>query len=135
VELAPGTARRTLHIPTRALAQALRAVVKNAIEASPPRSPVRIRIEDIDGAAQIEISDHGQGMTPEVLTRATEPFFTTKEPGRGMGLGLFLAHAVIDRVGGQMTIESAVSRGTRVKIVLPWSEAESPATGMAVGFA
>ena len=59
------------------------------------------------------------GMAPEVLARAGNPFFTTKEPGRGMGLGLFLARTVIERLGGRLEIESVVGRGTIVMIMLP----------------
>ena len=54
-----------------------------------------------------------------MLARATEPFFTTKPPGRGMGLGLFLAQAVVDRCQGTLGIDSVPGGGTTVRIELP----------------
>ncbi len=53
------------------------------------------------------------------MARIGEPFFTTKEPGRGMGLGLFLARAVIEGVGGNLRIESHPAGGTEVSVTLP----------------
>jgi signal transduction histidine kinase len=55
----------------------------------------------------------------EVLARIGEPFFTTKPPGRGMGLGLFLARAVFESVGGAMAIDSRQGQGTRVTVTVP----------------
>jgi two-component system sensor histidine kinase RegB len=57
-----------------------------------------------------------------VLARVGEPFFTTKEPGRGMGLGMFLARAVLERLGGSLTLSSAVGVGTRAVLTLPAGE-------------
>jgi two-component system sensor histidine kinase RegB len=62
-----------------------------------------------------------------VLARIGEPFFTTKPAGRGMGLGVFLARAVADRLGGEVTITSAPGTGTSVVFALPF-EATSPAS-------
>ena len=58
-------------------------------------------------------------MTPSVLARAGEPFFTTKEPGQGMGLGLFLSRAVLERVGGQLELDSTPGHGTRARLHVP----------------
>jgi two-component system sensor histidine kinase RegB len=58
-------------------------------------------------------------MPDDVLQRISEPFFTTKPAGKGMGLGLFLAKNVIRRLGGQLEIESAPGRGTTVKLTVP----------------
>jgi two-component system sensor histidine kinase RegB len=57
-------------------------------------------------------------MPAEVLARAGEPFFTTKAPGEGMGLGLFLTRAVLDQLGGRLVLRSAPGEGTTV--VLTW---------------
>ncbi|MGC4083067.1 MAG: ATP-binding protein [Vicinamibacterales bacterium] len=56
-------------------------------------------------------------MTPDVLRRAGEPFFTTKDAGRGYGLGLFLARVFAERAGGELTLESG--DGTRAVLTLP----------------
>src|SRR5690606_22530458 len=78
-----------LVLPVRALAQALRGLVRNALQATD--GDVLLRASEGPGGLWIEIQDQGSGMPPELLSRLGEPFFTTKEPGRGMGLGVFLA--------------------------------------------
>jgi len=65
------------------------------------------------------VEDTGTGMSPEVLARATEAFFTTKDAEHGTGLGLAMVSAFAARSGGTLRIESAVGRGTRVEILLP----------------
>jgi two-component system sensor histidine kinase RegB len=64
-------------------------------------------------------------MPDEILARIGEPFFTTKPPGRGMGLGLFLARAVVEGVGGTMQIDSRDGDGTEVRVTLPTDVARS----------
>ena len=70
-------------------------------------------------AAFWQIQDDGPGMPPEVLNRIKEPFFTTKPPGKGMGLGVYLANNVIQRIGGQLDYESVPGTGTRVTVDVP----------------
>jgi PAS domain S-box-containing protein len=81
--------------------------------------------------AQLLVVDTGQGMPPEVLQRAIEPFFTTKEIGRGTGLGLSQVHGFITQSGGDMVINSEPGQGTRVGIYLPVVESREaePARG------
>jgi PAS domain S-box-containing protein len=67
----------------------------------------------------IAVSDIGEGMSEEVLRRAVEPFFTTKEPGKGSGLGLSMVHGVATQSGGGLHIDSRVGRGTTVSVYLP----------------
>ena len=117
-------------VPPRALAQALRGVLKNALEASTDVVAVRVApASREDGATwRLAVADRGAGMTADVLAHAGEPFFTTKNGDgvtRGMGLGLFLARVVLERLGGAVEIESALGRGTTVTLVLPAAE---PAT-------
>ena len=71
------------------------------------------------------MSDEGAGLTPEALRRAGEPFFTTKEPGRGLGLGLFLARIFAERLGGSLKLES--SAGTTAVLELPANVEPLPA--------
>ena len=68
---------------------------------------------------RIAVTDTGKGMRPEVLARAAEPFFTTKEVGKGSGLGLAMAHGVAAQSGGTLRIRSAPGQGTTVEIWLP----------------
>jgi CheY-like chemotaxis protein len=77
----------------------------------------------------LSVADNGSGMPPEVLARAFEPFFTTKEPGRGTGLGLATIYGFVRRARGHIAIDSAVGRGTIVRIYLPRSTQQlAPAT-------
>jgi len=68
---------------------------------------------------RISVSDNGQGMPAEIKQRVFEPFFTTKEAGRGTGLGLSMVYGFVKQSGGHVAIESEVSRGTAVQILLP----------------
>lgn len=70
----------------------------------------------------IEVSDHGSGMTPAVLERAIEPFFTTKEVGAGSGLGLSMVYGFAKQSGGHAHIDSEPGKGTQVTIFLPEAE-------------
>jgi two-component system, sensor histidine kinase RegB len=115
-----GSARdQCLLAPLRSVAQALRAVVKNALEASPPDAAVDLRVTASENDIRIAVRDRGHGIAPEVLPRVGEPFFTTKGPDRGMGLGLFLTRTVLERLGGRLGIEAVQERGTRVELLLP----------------
>lgn len=101
-----------------ALAHALSAVINNAILAS-PTIPVALRLTVERATLRIRVQDHGTGMAQDVLARATEPFFTTRDTGRGMGLGLFLAHNVARTLGGELHIESRTGEGTTVEFRIP----------------
>lgn len=65
------------------------------------------------------VRDEGEGMAPEVLERATEPFFTTKPQGQGTGLGLAMVHGFVQQSGGRIEIDSAPARGTSVRLLFP----------------
>jgi PAS domain S-box-containing protein len=77
------------------------------------------------------VTDTGVGMTAEVLERAVEPFFTTKNLGHGTGLGLSMVYGFVKQSGGHVKIESAPNRGTRVKLYLPRTEAVAQPTDVA----
>ena len=108
-----------LRLPPRAVSQALRSLITNAQDASPATAPVSVVVRRDAATLELAIRDRGAGMPGEVLARIGEPFFTTKQPGRGMGLGLFLARAVIEAVGGNLDIESVAGSGTCVRVTLP----------------
>jgi two-component system sensor histidine kinase RegB len=79
----------------------------------------------------LAVRDRGPGIPAEVLARIGEPFFTTEAPGRGMGLGLFLARAVIEGVGGTMDIDSRRDAGTEVRVRIPMDVVRSGEPGAA----
>lgn len=108
-----------LRLPPRAVSQALRSLVTNAQDASPPTAAVVITARVPDHHLEITIRDRGAGIPLDVKDRIGEPFFTTKAPGRGMGLGLFLARAVIEAVGGALQIDPLAGGGTEVRVQLP----------------
>ncbi len=118
----PAVRRRTFFLPRKALALALRQIAKNGIDATRGLAPVTIQSAIADGSLRIDVHDRGSGMSDETLARATDPFFTTKEPGQGMGLGLFLSHMIIERLDGRIRFESAPGRGTTVRVTLPLSK-------------
>ncbi|HYZ22615.1 MAG TPA: PAS domain S-box protein [Rhodopila sp.] len=68
---------------------------------------------------RITVGDTGTGMDQKTLARVTEPFFTTKEPGKGTGLGLAMAKGFVEQSGGSLSIDSAPGQGTRVILWLP----------------
>jgi CheY-like chemotaxis protein len=81
---------------------------------------VKVSAETLpDRRACVTISDTGHGMSPEVIDRAFDPFFTTRERGVGMGLGLSVCHGIVTAMGGEITIESESGRGSVVRVVLP----------------
>jgi two-component system sensor histidine kinase RegB len=106
-------------VPRRGLVRALRAVVANALEATPRPGPVNIHAEEGNDAWQLVVADPGAGMAPEVLARVGEPFFSTKPTGSGMGLGLFLARTFAEQLGGELRVDSQPGQGTRVQLRWP----------------
>jgi two-component system sensor histidine kinase RegB len=108
-----------LRLPPHAVAQALRGLITNAQDAAPHGHAVRVVAGIAHRALTVHVVDRGPGMPPEVLDRVGEPFFTTKAPGHGMGLGLFLARAVVERLGGALEIDSQPAVGTRVRVTIP----------------
>ncbi len=110
---------RALVVPPRSLAMALRGVVKNAQDASDTASMVRVSARATSNSVELLIEDRGPGMSKETLAHAGEPFFTTKEPGAGMGLGLFLTRTVLEQLEGAVAIDSKEGEGTVVRLVLP----------------
>ncbi len=106
-----------LRLPRSGLTQAVVTLVMNALEASPAGGAVTVQASMKDEMLVIAVSDAGVGMPPHVLSRAGEPFFTTKQPGRGLGLGLFLARVYAERVGGSLALES--TDGTTATLSVP----------------
>lgn len=109
---------RRARVPLEALAMALRNLLSNALDASPVSKSVLFTVALVGEGYEFVVQDQGVGMDPEGLKRATDPFFTTKEVGQGMGLGLFLARSVAERLGGALLLESSPGLGTTVRLRL-----------------
>jgi two-component system sensor histidine kinase RegB len=119
MHLAADAAESVLRAPAQATAQALRGVLKNALQATAIDGHIDIEAELQGGQCRIAVRDSGSGMSDDVLERAGEPFFTTKDPGEGMGLGLFLTRVVVERAGGQLQLHSRLGEGTTAVLMLP----------------
>jgi signal transduction histidine kinase len=122
LDFAPGEIWTKTHRDQLELAVVNLAV--NARDAMPDGGEVVLGVAPGDGpAAVIWLRDGGCGMTPETATRALEPFFTTKERGKGTGLGLTQVYGFAHQCKGEVSIESAPGEGATVRIVLPRIEA------------
>jgi two-component system sensor histidine kinase RegB len=103
-------------LPQDEIVGVLVGLLRNALHASPQDGRVTIGADQADGNLTLRVADRGVGMSPEVLAHADEPFFTTKPPGQGLGLGVFLARSVTEQLGGRFTIRSAAGAGTEVTL-------------------
>jgi CheY-like chemotaxis protein len=112
------------------LASALLNIAVNARDAMTGGGLLAIRTFHLDEGRgpmiALSVGDTGDGMDEDTLTRATEPFFTTKEAGKGTGLGLSQVYGFATQSGGDLRIDSTPGMGTVVTIVLPCSSAPLP---------
>jgi two-component system sensor histidine kinase RegB len=99
------------------MVQAISSLLRNAFDASPNGDRIRLRFASREGMARIEVHDRGVGMSNEAVRRAGEPFFSTKEPGQGLGLGLFLVRTFAERSGG--TLDFSIEAGTTAILEIP----------------
>ena len=93
----------------------------------PTQSPcIVIRLTNVDQGVRIEVADNGPGMPPEMKRRVFEPFYTTKPPGIGTGLGLSVSYFIVTRGhAGKMWVESSPGRGATFVIELPLASEET----------
>ncbi|MEW6428498.1 MAG: ATP-binding protein [Thermodesulfobacteriota bacterium] len=106
-------------VDLEALKQIIINIGLNAIQAMPAGGSLRVRTESGDGRIRIEFTDSGPGIAPEHLDKIFDPFFTTKEVGEGTGLGLSVTHALVERMGGEITVASRPGSGARFTVILP----------------
>jgi signal transduction histidine kinase/CheY-like chemotaxis protein len=116
--LSAGTELRVV-ASRREVELALFNIMGNSRDASAPGSWITVALEEAGDFARLDVVDQGSGMSPEVLRRATEPFFTTKGAQSGTGLGLATVRQVVEQVGGKLAIASTAGQGTTVSMYLP----------------
>jgi CheY-like chemotaxis protein len=116
------------------LESAILNLAVNARDAMPDGGVLRFSTRILDGApnlppgpcVELSVSDTGQGIEPDLQSRIWEPFFTTKAPGRGTGLGLAAVHGTVHSHGGHIELESRVGTGSVFRIYLPRIQATAP---------
>ncbi|MFN8589598.1 MAG: PAS domain-containing protein [Candidatus Eisenbacteria bacterium] len=110
------------------IGQALMNLCMNARDAMPDGGRLRVRTYNAPAGTApgcegdhvvLEVADNGQGIAPDVLERIWEPFFTTRGPSHGPGLGLSVVHGIVEQHGGRIDCESAPGQGTTFRIYLP----------------
>ena len=102
--------------------QALMNILRNAAEASPGATRVEVKTRRAGDQAQVIISDDGPGIDESLRSRVLDPFFTSRQEDGGTGLGLSVAHGVLQDHGGSVRIDSSPGGGTRVLLELPLAE-------------
>lgn len=102
------------------LSHALMNICANAVDAMPDGGTLSVRTRQAGpDRVELTVTDNGTGMAPEVVARATEPFYTTKQAGNGAGLGLAMTLGTVKAHSGEMAISSQLGRGTEVRLELP----------------
>lgn len=116
--------------PSR-LSQVLLDLLLNAYQAMPNRDPAMNRIDVTStrtvSTVELTVTDNGSGMSDEVQRRAFDPFFTTRDIGAGRGLGLFVAHTIVEAAGGTIEVASQPGVGTTVTVTLPLARVRAAA--------
>ena len=94
-------------------------IIDNAVDAMDGKGEITLRTYEENDQVVVEIIDNGPGIPDDIQSRILEPFFTTKPPGQGTGLGLYITHdIVVNRHHGLMLVESKPGE-TRFKVILP----------------
>ena len=99
--------------------QVLINLLTNAVHATDPGGNIKISLEPENGTTRLTVQDTGHGIPKENLKKIFEPFFSTKSSGQGTGLGLFVTHNIVCKLGGSIEVESTVGKGSTFRIKLP----------------
>ncbi len=147
VSLSLSAAKHYVRADAGQFRQVLLNLVLNARDAMPQGGDLRIVTRKVSaqtlrelsldssrhGYLELEVADTGVGMTSDVAARVFEPFFTTKGPEKGTGLGLSTVYGIVTQMGGLVTVDSAVGRGSTFRVLLPVSPTPSGSTRDALG--
>jgi two-component system NtrC family sensor kinase len=118
VEVELGAVGKVVGRP-RQIVQVLVNLLANAGQATQPGGVVRLSTRPEEDGVRVEVRDTGTGMTPETLRNLFQPFFTTKPPGMGTGLGLAVAHGIVTGHGGRIEVTSQPGQGSCFTVHLP----------------
>ncbi|GLI38728.1 HAMP domain-containing histidine kinase [Geobacter hydrogenophilus] len=98
-------------------------LVMNALQAMGEGGTLFLRsVQESEAAVTVQVADTGPGIPPDALERIFTPFFTTKEPGEGTGLGLFITRKLMESIGGTIAVASVVGEGTTFTLTFPVAE-------------
>ena len=106
-------------VDRRQFQEVLFNLIRNAGQAIAPPGTISVRAKEVEGRVRIEIADTGSGIPADKLDKIYDPFFTTKEPGKGTGLGLFIVRQIIERNKGRISVQSTVGQGTTFFLDFP----------------
>ncbi|GLH73251.1 hypothetical protein GETHLI_17530 [Geothrix limicola] len=101
------------------LNQTLQHLLANSLDAIPDRGRIKLQAWHEEDSVHLTLEDNGTGMSPEILRRACDPFFSTKPMAKGRGLGLSFAFSLARQMGGRLSLESHPGEGTRAELVFP----------------
>jgi two-component system, NtrC family, C4-dicarboxylate transport sensor histidine kinase DctB len=103
------------------LEQVVVNLVSNALDAmrDHPHRHLTVELFPDGGAAVLEVTDTGRGIARDMMSSVFDPFYTTKEVGEGLGLGLSISYGIVKDMGGDITVESELNVGTTFRITLP----------------
>ena len=119
IQITPRVAETRLAVDKGQAMQAIMNLLLNAVQAAPESSTIDISCDVDETLASIRIRDYGPGMPDDVMSRATDPFFSTKPEGEGTGLGLAVTLSVANAHGGTLSFESEPGEGTTAILALP----------------
>lgn len=101
-------------------------ILSNAMDAIKGEGTIKIKTKEVeDCCISISIEDNGEGIPKKILNQIFEPFYTTKEVGKGTGMGLSISHGIVQAHEGIITVESEVGKGSKFEITLPINFSQS----------
>ena len=117
-----------VHCDGAQIEQVLLALIMNATDAMPHGGNLWLttRSNSEHNTVRVVVRDDGAGIPADILPRIFEPFLTTKETGRGVGLGLAISQSILERHHGSIEVQSEVGRGTTFTLTLPWEGNAKP---------
>ncbi len=119
VDLQTAEALKPILTDPNQVRQVLINLISNAIHATPQQGRISVEVASTAAGISIAVSDTGTGVPKEHLEKIFEPFFSTKAPGEGTGLGLFVTREIVEKLGGTVAVMSRIGQDTRFTVYIP----------------